>query len=127
MTGRRDGDGNLQAGNIYRTSRRTMNGNEQADAYINGTKDRPNASEVVHDALQYWLGCDDGGLKLRRAADSNDLHITWTWSLSDLAGTYVYVRVPFYDAPYGLALLRTKKEEAENGTRKSTRDKRAYQ
>jgi hypothetical protein len=66
---------------------------------------------------------DDGFLKMRRALDSSDLHLTWTWSVGKQAGKYVYVRVFAWQIAYGLELLLEKLHDVETGQRRATPDK----
>lgn len=73
--------------------------------------------------LVEFVDHDDGFLKVRRALDSSDLHLTWTWSVGRLAGRYVYVRVLCWQVGYGLELLMQKLLESEAGLRTPTRDK----
>lgn len=69
-----------------------------------------------------WTEHDGGYLKLRRATDSQDLHLTWTWSIGAHAGKYVYVRCEYWRFIFGLELLWRKVLEVEHGSRKASPD-----
>lgn len=92
------------------------------------TRDNPqHRDKVIKDLtgklLVEFVDHDDGFLKVRRALDSADLHLTWTWSVGRLAGRYVYVRVFAWQTAYGLELLMQKVAECEAGLRPATIDK----
>lgn len=79
--------------------------------------------EFVYRSLQSFSSHDDGFLKVRRSADSDDLHLTWTWNLGTHSSRYVYVKVAYWQLAYGLVLLYTKLTQVELGERKATPDK----
>lgn len=75
-------------------------------------------------ALNQFLAFDHGYLKVRRASLGSDTHLTWTWTLGSHAGTYVYVRVNFWEVAFGLKVLARKVFEVDEGRVRSTPDKR---
>jgi len=66
---------------------------------------------------------DDGYLKVKREADASQVHFTWTYTLGQWAKHYLYVRVEYYDVPYGLNLLWQKIEDVDAGRRQPTPDR----
>ena len=78
---------------------------------------------LIGEKLKEFVDHDNGFLKVRRALDSSDLHLTWTWSVGPFAARYVYVRVFAWQMGYGLTMLLEKLTEVEAGERLSTPDK----
>jgi hypothetical protein len=73
------------------------------------------------DQLVNW---DFGYFKLRRATLGGELHLTWTWTLGVHSGSYVYVRVQYWQLTYGLELLSSKVFQVQEGKLIPTVDKR---
>lgn len=82
-----------------------------------------NNKSLAGEFLVNFVDHDDGFLKVRRALDSSDLHLTWTWSVGKHAGRYVYVRVFTWQVGYGLELLLHKRDQADAGLIRPSPDK----
>lgn len=74
--------------------------------------------------MAHFCNWEHGYLKVKRDSSGSDLHLTWTWTLSHAAGSYVYVRCNFWELDFGLDMLSRKILEVDEGTRKPTPDKR---
>jgi hypothetical protein len=83
--------------------------------------DRSQRLYVVMTQIANW---DHGYLKLKRDTTGSDLHITWTWTLTRAAGSYVYVRCNFWELDFGLDTLVRKILAVDEGMLKPTPDKR---
>jgi len=93
------------------------------DANINPPMDAASMGQVLFDAVSFFSEHDDGFLKIRRSLDSADLHLAYTWNTGPHAGSYVYVKTEHWRFTFGLALLKAKVLEAEDGYRKPTPDR----
>lgn len=82
------------------------------------------AEDGTRDKLIGIITEHDGYLKVRVGLDSDELHLTWTWTIGTWAGYYVYVRVFKWQVDYGLALLFDKMSRVNDGVKIPTRDKR---
>lgn len=74
-------------------------------------------------AIDNFCRYDHGYLKVRRSSLGSDLHLTWTWTLGSHAGTYVYIRVNYWEFATGLQLLARKLYEVDEGLRRPSPDK----
>lgn len=81
-------------------------------------------SEDLAHVLKNFADDDMGFLKVRRGLDTSELHLTWTFCNGPHYGTYVYVKVDYWQLDYGLSLLIEKRDEVYSGLRRSTPDKR---
>jgi len=123
MTPKKDSDGNP----INRRVRSTTTSPVQIDSDVAGESSL--LAAVLNDPgamsrhMALWCDHDGGYLKIRRASDSADLHLTWTWSLGTNGGKYVYVRCEFWRLLFGLELLYQKVLEVERGLRKASPDR----
>jgi hypothetical protein len=105
-------------------SNKSATGNEQSSKRDNESGQSARQSQhIIKSGLTEFVEHDNGFLKVRRALDSDTLHLTWTWSVGKHAGTYVYVAVEYWQLDYGLTLLLAKVFQAELGVRKTTPDK----
>jgi hypothetical protein len=96
---------------------------EQPGNQVDASQDDHDKGSRVYYHLSSFTTYDAGYLKLRRESDGPQLHLTWTWTLTRHAGTYVYVRINFWEIDTGLNLLWRKVLEVESGVRKPTADK----
>jgi hypothetical protein len=119
-----DSDGNL----INPIRRTAVGGSTEQQQYLHDDSNLFSSalahSRLLTEVMAFFVDHDSGSLKVRRAADSADLHLTWTWSLGEHRGTYVYVRVEHWRLLFGLEVLQQKVLECERGERKPTPDKR---
>jgi hypothetical protein len=67
---------------------------------------------------------DHGYLKVKRDLDGYQVHLTWTWTVTRAAGSYVYVRVDGSQLLEGMTTLARKILEVDEGSRVPTKDKR---
>lgn len=84
----------------------------------------PETDDMLRRMLFWFAERDTGFLKLRHSLDSSDYHLTWTWTTGPDAGSYVYVKVPWWRYDSGLVILKEKVLEVDVGVRKATPDKR---
>jgi hypothetical protein len=122
-TRRRDPKGDVRSNGNSPVSDSNVTDNNQDDV-TKGGRVKYQASDKLGEVLIMLADNDGGYLKVRRSALSPDLHLTWTWTIGKWSGHYVYVRVPFWQLAYGLALLAEKTVDVESGLRKPTPDKR---
>lgn len=83
----------------------------------------PNAEHDLARVVRHFADFDHGYLKVRRSADSADLHCTYTWSIGKSSGCYVYVRGMFWELPYLLEHLYRKVLEVDANERRPSPDK----
>lgn len=82
-------------------------------------------AELRH-SIDQLVNDDDGYLKMRRSSLSSDLHLTWTFTANEYSGSYVYVRVDYWQVHDGLELLLGKMRAVRLGQLRPTPDKRRY-
>ena len=75
-------------------------------------------------SLDELVNDDSGYLKIRRGTLGPEVHITWTYTLTEHAGHYVYVRVDYWKIHEGLDLLCSKIRAVALGQLRPTPDKR---
>lgn len=124
MTRRKDSDGNALNKNGARraTISRDVDRNVTNDS--NALLDAALGGQALERTMDFFCNHDRGYLKLRRGLDSDDIHITYTWSVGTWRGYYVYVRCEYWRLLFGLTLLEEKVLDVDNGLRKPTPDKR---
>lgn len=81
------------------------------------------AESKLGEVMFQFMNFDHGYLKVRRSSSGDDLHLTWTWSLGAHSGSYVYVRVSFWEITNGLHMLARKVLEVDDGSRQPSPDK----
>lgn len=119
---RQDSDGNP-------THNRTKRGNPPQHTLPLEVEDNPQFglfSEADRELLTVFRSFTElshGYLKLRKASPGDDLHCTWTWTLTKNSGCYVYVRGPFWQVATLLSILLRKVEEVDEGVRRPSPDK----
>jgi hypothetical protein len=123
MTTKYDSDGNPLNDNRRSRSFDPLRRNVHVDPKENLFTSAMANSQLLAELISFYVDHDNGYLKVRRASDSPDLHLTWSWSIGPNAGTYVYVRTEYWRLLFGLELLRTKVLESEEGIRVPTADK----
>lgn len=123
MTTRRvDSDGNP-------TNYRTKRGNPPDQPFPGNAENNPQfglfteSDREMLTVLRSFSELSHGYLKLRRSSPGDDIHCTWTWTLTRHSGCYVYVRGPFWQLGALLEMLHRKMAEVDNGERKPSPDK----
>lgn len=97
---------------------------DEAHRQVNTQRDMLSPDGNLQRLLEQIVNWDHGYFKLRRSSTGGDLHLTWTWTLGTHAGSYVYVRVMYWELAFGLQLLAEKVFKADEGKLTPTVDKR---
>lgn len=124
MTARKDSDGNTINKKVTRRVTTSPSGDVHVGDHANSLVDLALGQDALSAAVGFFTEHDNGYLKVRRALDSQDLHLTWTWSVGTWRGSYVYARVEYWRVSFGLELLQSKVLDVEDGLRKPSPDKR---
>lgn len=97
---------------------------QQANSQVQHQGELLGSNGELARCLDQLVNWDHGYFKLRRSSSGAELHLTWTWTLGTHAGSYVYVRVMYWELAYGLQLLSEKVFKADEGQLTPTPDKR---